>query len=211
MALKIQFTFVEGTTADVIVADASVSETHTFAADVTDYPVEEGPNVSDNIRARPIMLRVEAFLSDYPLRNEGRFQASSGGIPGFQRPASKTLASKDAFKKLQDLQTKGTLMTVETGIQKYENMSLENIEVPRDKSLKNGLRVTLSFKQVNVVKTQSSGLEKALLPKGFGRNRGGPQTSKTGDEALREKSNRLAENFNLGYTPGRRLSSGAGF
>lgn len=202
MSLRIRFTFVEGTQADTIAVDASVSETHSYSADVTDYPVEKGANVSDNIRTRPIMLRVEAFISDYPLQNEGRNQSSSSGLPGFQRPASKTLSSKETLTKLEDLQKKGVLVTVETGIRDYEDMSLESIEVPRDKSLKNGLRVTLSFKQVIVVQTQSSGIDKALLPKGFGRNKGGPQTSKKGDDALNSKVNELTDEFKLGNRAG---------
>jgi len=202
MALTIRFTFVEGTTADVIAVDASVSETHSYAAEVTEYPVEKGAGVTDNIRAKPITLRVEAFISDYPLTGAGRSQSSSGGTQGSQKPRKEDLASQQILAKLQKLQTQSTLMTVETGLREYQDMALENIEIPRDKSLKNGIRVTLSFKQVQVVKTQSSGLQVALNPKGYGRNKGGPQTSSKGDDALRGKYNRFKEQYNLGKDTG---------
>lgn len=195
MALKLQFTFTEGTTLETVVVDASVSETHTFGAQVTDYPVEKGAAVSDNIRATPVTLRVEAFISDFPLLNDGRGQASSGGVQGSQRPSARTETSKQILQKLRALQEQGVILTVDTGLKKYENMALVSIDVPRDKSLKNGLRVNLSLKEIRIVETQMVNIQKPKEPKGQGKTKGGPQTKKPADPATEEKKQSLAARF----------------
>lgn len=179
MALKIQFAFKEGNKLETIVVDAAVNEGHSFAADITDFPVEEGSNVSDNVRAKPAMLRIEAFVSDFPLTNEGRSQVSSGGVNN--RPAARQNRSKDVLEQLIRLRDEGILVTVETGIRRYQNMVLQNIDMPRDKSLKAGLRLTLMFKEVRIVETQQVKLEKPREKKGEKKKDDGPKTGKKTD------------------------------
>ena len=190
MALKIQFTFRNGNKQEVIVVDASVSETHSFAADITEFPVEKGANVSDNIRSKPAMLRIEAFISDAPLLNAGRTQTSSGGAA--PRPSRIEGRSQDVLNKLIGVRDEGVLITVETGIQTYKNMLLQNIEMPRDKSLKGGIRLTLSFKEVRIVQTQQAVLEKPKEAKGHSKRKDGHQTGKGAKAAEVEQKSLLA-------------------
>lgn len=49
------------------VLDVSLSENHTYESDVTEYPVESGGSVSDNIRPKPIKVSIEGVVSDTPL------------------------------------------------------------------------------------------------------------------------------------------------
>jgi hypothetical protein len=57
---------------DLVQLDVYDSETHGFATEVTDFPVEDGPNISDNVRRKPKTLAIEGYVSDTPLPQNGR-------------------------------------------------------------------------------------------------------------------------------------------
>lgn len=180
--LKLQFTFVEGTVGETLAIDASVSETHSFTAAVTDFPVEEGAAISDNVRANPVSLRIEAFISDFPL-NSGGVNALGIGSLNFNRPSKRLETSSEIVKKLRDIQTQGILVSVDTGLQHYDNMVIESFEVPRDKSLKGGIRVNFSLKQVRVVTTETVDISKVIGAKGKPKLKGGPKSAAPTPEA----------------------------
>jgi len=156
MALSIQFAFRDGTSLETIAFDASLQETHAFSAQVTDFPVEEGTNISDHIRARPIELRIEAFISNNPLLNQGLNQTSSGGVNGSQRPARTSRNSIQELAKLQQLMDEGVAVTIFTGFKQYDNMALQSLEVPRDSTVTKGFMVSLHFKQIQTVQSKVS-------------------------------------------------------
>jgi hypothetical protein len=49
------------------ILDVSLSEEHKFEADVTEYPVESGGSISDNIRPKPLHVSITGIVSDTPL------------------------------------------------------------------------------------------------------------------------------------------------
>ena len=49
------------------VIDAALRETHTYESEVTEYPVESGAMITDNIRPRPITIEIEP---NHPRRGE---------------------------------------------------------------------------------------------------------------------------------------------
>ena len=64
---------------DVVQLDVYESETHGMSTEVTDFPVEDGPNVSDNVRRKPKTLQIEGYVSDTPLpQNHG--SGTNGGV-----------------------------------------------------------------------------------------------------------------------------------
>lgn len=183
----LQFTYLDGNNLDALVFfDVSVSESHSYGADVTDFPVERGADLSDNVRSKPIMLRIEAFLTDRPLQNTGRQQVpTSASNP---RPAAQPGRSKRILGQLEAMQAGGTRITVSTGLRQYTDMVLQAIEVPRDKSLKDGLRVTMSLKQVKVASSQIVPIKKAKENKGEGKVKGGDKTGDKTEEGTSEQS-----------------------
>ena len=191
MAFKLQFTFQDKESGDLdtIVADAAVSEGHSFTAAVTEFPVEKGAAVSDTVNNQPDRLRVEVFLSDFPLPNEGRKQTSSGAIT--QRPPAEKNRSQTILKNLIRLKETGTRISIETGLKSYKDMALETIEVPRDKSVKNAIRATLTFKRVLVVSTQTVIIAKER--KGQPKKNKGPQTNKEATKGEKEKKGSLLD------------------
>lgn len=206
MAFKLQFITVssDGSSRkvlDTIVLDASLSEVHESDADVTEFPVEEGANISDNVRQKPQTLQVEALISDFHLSNEGRTSASSGGPPSAQRPLGSnqiqntngaTLkgskgSARTTLLVLEDYQAKGTLIDVETGLKTYRNMVIKSIRTPRDKNLKNGIKCTINLQTIIVVKSQSVVIKQSV-PKGQGVTPKGQQTPKASDGGKENQS-----------------------
>lgn len=54
-------------TFDIVTFDTVESEEHTLPNEVTEFPVEDGPDVTDNIRVKPRTLHVSGYISDTPL------------------------------------------------------------------------------------------------------------------------------------------------
>jgi hypothetical protein len=186
MALQFQFMFSEGNTKELLVFDASVTEGHSFSSEITEFPVEEGLNISDNARPKPFMLKLECYISDFPLPSEGRTQVSSGAIN--QRPKASKKRSENAFATLVRLKDEGIPITVTTGLNTYDSLVIQSIDVPRDKTLRAGLRFSIVMKEVRIVKTETVNIRKARESKGQGKKKDGPKTPETASENLSKKS-----------------------
>lgn len=46
--------------------DVSLSETHTLTAEVSEHPVEDGSNISDNVRPAPRTVQLEGLVTNHP-------------------------------------------------------------------------------------------------------------------------------------------------
>lgn len=193
MAFKLQFVTVntDGNSRkvlDTLVLDASLSEVHDADADVTEFPVEQGADISDNVRVKPKTLQVEALISDFHLANEGRASASSGGPPSAQRPLAGAKGdAKTTLAKLEDYQSKGTLIDVETGLKSYRNMVIKSIRTPRDKNLKNAIKCTINLQTIIIAQSQSVVI-KSAEPKGQGVTPKGDKTPTKADAGKENES-----------------------
>lgn len=175
MALRLQFTFTEGATLEGIVFDATLKESHSHTADVTDNPVERGSNITDNVRTRPVSLSIEGFISDYPLRSNVVQQFAGGAFT--QRPSEDLRRSQQVLDKLIKLKDAGVLIIVTTGIRVYQDMVVTSVNVNRDKSTAHGLMLDVSMRDIRLVDTQTVQLkvrEKKAEPK----KKDGPKTKK---------------------------------
>lgn len=122
--------------------DAALTEEHVFDADVTDYPVEKGGNVSDNIRSRPIKVTIEGVVSDTPLTEMAFIRAAAGGSGP---------PSQDALAVLEKIRDDREPVTIVTSLRLYENMALESLNIPRSKDTGDALRFRATFKQIRFV------------------------------------------------------------
>jgi hypothetical protein len=53
--------------ADIILIDVTMSETTNLEAEITEHPVEDGPDVTDHVRPKPISIDIEGIISETPL------------------------------------------------------------------------------------------------------------------------------------------------
>lgn len=190
MATKIQLVFQDSGVIDTIVLDATIKESYAITADVTDFPVEEGSDIADNIRRKPDGLTIEGVVTDFPLKNDGRFQTSSGGATGSQRlpaPVPSEARSRAVLKTFEQWIDNGQLLQIETGLKRYKNMAPTSITPSRDKDTKNALRFSLTFKSVVVASLQTVSVKPVNEPKAKTKKPDGKKTGKDADTAQKDK------------------------
>lgn len=124
--------------------DVFTSEDHSHPAEVTEYPVEDGADVSDHIRSKPITITVEGFVSNTPIGRMAELR-DSGAVPG-----------NECYQRFIDIRDAGEPVTLITSLGTFTNMALEDVSVPRDSDDGNGLRFTARFKQIKLAKNERS-------------------------------------------------------
>lgn len=128
---------------DLLTFDASIKETHVSKSVITDFPVESGPNVSDNSRPMPETLTLQIAQTSLPL--------STSVLPGLP-PAPEAFGTRwqSAYNQLIVLKDEATLLEVTTTLRIYEDLLIESVEVPRDAKTADGIFATVVFKRVFV-------------------------------------------------------------
>lgn len=114
-----------------IFLDATISEDHEYSSRVTNFPVEEGRIISDNIILEPEILQVSGIVSDSPLSIFAPFNRSI-----------------TAFNQLVRIHQNREIIQVVTGIKIYDNMVLTNLQVPRDIRTGQSLTFNMTFQKI---------------------------------------------------------------
>lgn len=131
--------------------DAAISEGATFAAQVTDHPVEVGSNVVDHIRPQPIEVRIDGIVTDTPATVSQARRASDATGQGDGEVAAYPGRAQAALTFLIDLRDNPRLVTVSTTRWVYEEMALVSLTVPTDRTTGDALRFSAAFRQVRTV------------------------------------------------------------
>lgn len=128
------------------IVDVTLNEEYTFDSDVTDFPVESGSSIVDNIRPKPIVVRIEGIVSNTPIGNvaQARQNAGNGGN-GATPPSDQAY---DVLLKIRDAREP---VTITTSLRTYENMALQSLSMPRATGRGDELRFNATFKQVTIV------------------------------------------------------------
>lgn len=140
---------------DDFLIDCAVSETHNFESDVTEYPVESGSDITDNVRPKPITIEMECLVSNTPIGVMQSFRqnllppSDDGGSTG-------TKPSVAAYEKLQLIRNRRKPVTIRTSLRTYENMVLKTLTIPRSGKSGDDLLFTVVFQQVEMVNNKRS-------------------------------------------------------
>lgn len=178
------------------VLDVSLSENHTFESEVTDYPVESGGSVSDNIRPKPFKVSIEGVVSDTPLLSNATNRPITlhdpyapdavSWVVGLIYDAAdmvndiRYLRSAEAFAFLEQLWESRQTVVVRTSMGTYPNMAMTSLNVPRSKETTGGLKFTAEFQQIQMV-TNKRSRKRTSVRNGKGKkDRGSKPTKDTG-------------------------------
>lgn len=129
--------------------EATVRETHTASAQVTDHPVENSTDITDHIRRLPEELQLEGIVSDTPILVLAAFRATPA-VPG----TDPTARAKAAYEFLRDIKDQGRLVDVSTKLRDYSNMAITNFSVSRDKDTSNILAFSLTLREIQIATTE---------------------------------------------------------
>lgn len=160
---------------DGFAIDVSTSEDHVYDSEVTRFPVEEGPDYTDNVRAKPIEVTLEGIVSDSPI---GPVADERGGsVP--------TVVFR---MRMEEIRQAREPITVETSKGVFRNMVLEQFSIPGEAI--EGLRFKARFVQLQIATTQRTTV---TIPRAKRRvNRGRAQVTNPDAEGFEAPSNPAA-------------------
>lgn len=130
-----------GTGATAVQIDVLVAENYNRSSTITDHPVEDGSEVSDNKQQKPDTLQLTAFF------------AQSLANADDQNAATVTRA-EDLYDKLLDLEAAAEPLSIFTARREYSNMMIERVTRPRTAADGDGVTVTVDFKQIKIATSQ---------------------------------------------------------
>lgn len=137
-----------------LLLDALVSEREGLRNKVTEYPVEDGSTVSDNIIPQPNTLLIEGAISNSPVYDVIDVIKAIDTGTAASLVGQNTRRAELAWQKLTALRDQRKLLRIVTPRQTFENYAIENVD--RIKSATTGeiLSFQLTLKQVRKVVLQ---------------------------------------------------------
>lgn len=208
---------------EVLVVDVTVSDEISFQNELTQHPVEEGQDVTDHVRSKPLQIKIEGLLSGSPisldLDTKGLITSGAsivnqqlGGFKGALGAATVAGAGKiggklmgetadpllQARDKLLELASKRTPMRYVHKLKNFDDMIITSLSFPRDKSIGRALKFNMTLQQINIVKSETTFIEKinrSAAHSAAKKSNLGTQATKTVNEQKEKRSSIL---FKLG-------------
>ncbi len=128
-----------------LLIDCLLSDEHVFESEVTDYPVESGADVTDNVRPKPIQITMECIVSNSPINSE--VISSRSDV---------TKSADEAYAYLLAIRDAREPVTIRTSIKTYNSMVLQSLTIPKSGSVGDGLRFTCVWREVIIVSNTRS-------------------------------------------------------
>lgn len=141
--------------------DASLSETHSMNAAVTDHPVEEGSEISDHIRRQPDSVQITGIVSDTPIIWLASIAAPSPLMNDLTPVRDR---AELAYAELQRLMNQGETVEVVTSLRIYENMAITSLSITRDSINGNVLNATIGLREIIVAKSETVSAPEPMTP-----------------------------------------------
>lgn len=146
--------------------DGIMRTEHSARVRLTQYPVQTGAVMTDHAIVEPAELSIEIMMTDAatstyvstdPILNA--FYLAARGMESYSnarwlmgkgQPVTNTGKNRgiEAWEKLRLMQISRVPMTVETRLQTYENMIIEELTVPDDAKTMNALKCTVRLREV---------------------------------------------------------------
>lgn len=130
-----------------LILDARISEDHQRSNDVTQYPVEFGSPVTDHVRNRPLVLTMTGMVSDAPIE----YLEFSEDL---NREESGETRSRGAYDQLISIYESKDVVDVQTTLDLYTNMVIQDLTIPRNSGVGAELRFTATLIQISKARTE---------------------------------------------------------
>lgn len=150
--------------------DATVNETHTRSAKITQNEIEDGSNVADNVVLENEKFSIEGIISESPfpssdirdialqVQNVGfnALNKAVGSLSGGIIPsAGSTVKRVIALIQLENFWKNKIPFLVLTGVKKYDNVLIKNMSIPVTAKDGKSLRFKIDCEVVKIVESQT--------------------------------------------------------
>ena len=165
--------------------DAGETEGYRNTAASSDNPVETGANISDNVRPDPATLTVSGWITNYPVtlpitqvdgitQSAAPLALASGNVTvqKFSAPFNRVNACDELLLGLWEA---GTPLTVTTRLRSLSPAVITSYGVDRKAENGEALAVTLAFKVLRLVTTQTVAVPAPAQRRGQTATNRGPQ------------------------------------
>lgn len=143
---------------DDYLIDLAEEESVTYSSDPTPYPVEDGADVTDHVRARPLTISITGIVSDTPLGAVARERQLDDDAAFF-------FPSDEAFSRLRAIHSAREPVTLELKRGTFTNMVMTEFSERRDSSSGDALRFGATFTQIRIV-TNERAIVVVAAPRG---------------------------------------------
>jgi len=143
----------------IIGCDVITEESHEMISEATEFEIEDGSLITDHIIKKGKRLKLTGLISDDPITilQTGLLERTSSIVPenlksklGFGLGGK---PSKDVFDHFEEIYDNKIPVEVVTGLKKYDNMIMIDLNMPRSSKTVRSLQFTATFKQINIVST----------------------------------------------------------
>ena len=138
--------------------DATIRESHNFKNDVTDYPVEDGFDISDHVVQAPERIVIEGFISNTPPKILGGLLTRTDGSNRTElayrellRMAGRTVSNTGTGATIQ--KSKPEIIDVFSILNTYTNMIIIDLRFPIEKDGGNAQYFICELKRLEKVKS----------------------------------------------------------
>lgn len=179
--------------------EVTIREQHSYVNEVTDYPVEDGMNVTDFVRQRPERISIEGLVSRSPLPTRvGLVDFITGAGYNRTQNALETILDIAGYKLPK--QVGQTIIVQKVGAPKivdivsllriYTNMVCTSLTIPFTQNNGEALRFTMEFKHIATVQSKIVAIDNTsdLAGKAPRIKDQGPATKDAGVQATSESS-----------------------
>lgn len=136
----------------------TLTETHAYESRTSQYPVQSGSTIIDNVIQSPTVITMRILVSDTPIEvSAPRPVTKEGDPPTTEYTGTQGLISittMEALIRIQELRQPCTLVT---GIKVYENMVLTKMDIPRTERTGRALFFDLEFSEIMVSQVSVDG------------------------------------------------------
>jgi len=149
------------------VVDCFISEHYQFTNSVTEIPVEEGSNVSDNIVEEQDVISVEAFIGNtvFEILN------IDGNTISNLQARDRMSRIRQAYFELKKLTKSKQPLSIVLGLETFSNMVITSFTIDRDVETGANLPFSMEFKKIKTIKSDTTTI-----------NASGREAGATGDQ-----------------------------
>jgi hypothetical protein len=160
------------------VVDAFIAEHYQFSNSVTDIPVEDGGNISDNIIEDQDVISVEAFIGNTAFET---VTIDGNTVSNLEAPDRMARVRK-AYQELKKLSKSKQLFDVVLGLETFTNMAITAFNIDRDVETGANLPFTMEFKKIKIVKSDTTQINACNSAGGGGEGGGTTDAGRSGTE-----------------------------